>query len=148
MNLTPGSRGTPPQAFTCHWRKVTLARSGLPPWVTGSKPTLVGYPTSHVNTVKEKREIIWKGLGPQLKPWYLITWVPSILPAPENARKIFIAYFMPLQRSSLCLKLLHVFACITPSMSFTDHQKVATSTCSHISHKLNCMKAPLLSCHM
>ena len=55
MNLAPGSRGTPPQAFT--WRKVTPARWGTPPRLT-RQLSPVGYPTSHVNTVKEKREII------------------------------------------------------------------------------------------
>ena len=39
MNLTPGSWGSAPQVFT--WRKVTPAKRGPPPRLTG-QPALVG----------------------------------------------------------------------------------------------------------
>ena len=38
---------------------------GYPTWQTG-QPTLAGYPTYHVNVVKIKWEIIWKGRLPHL----------------------------------------------------------------------------------
>jgi len=63
MNLAPDSRGTPPQVFT--WKKVPPARGSPPPRLTGQSAS-VGYPTSHVNTVEEKGEVMWKDSGPHL----------------------------------------------------------------------------------
>ena len=63
MNLTPARWVIPPwdvYMTNCHpgWQ-------GYPTWQTG-QPTLVGYPTYHVNVVKIKWEIIWKGGLPHL----------------------------------------------------------------------------------
>jgi len=80
MNLTPGSQGTPPQAFT--GRKVTPARVRSP--TPADRAThLGGYFTSHVNTVKEKREMERLGTSPSRGT--APTWGPT-LPSKQALR--------------------------------------------------------------
>ena len=63
MNATPARRVTPPwdvYMANCHpgWQ-------GYPTWQT-RQPALAGHPTYHVNVIKIKWEIIWKGGLPHL----------------------------------------------------------------------------------
>ena len=109
MNATPARRVTPPwdvYMANCHpgWQ-------GYPTWQKG-QPALAGYPTYHVNVIKIKWEIIWKGGLPHLSGlphlpgvlrlhvnWPLIasatTTSRNLTPAPRDckiARKRFLIF--------------------------------------------------------
>jgi len=98
MNLAPGSRGTPPQAFT--WKKVLPVRGSPPPRLTGQSAS-VGYPTSHVNTVKEKGEVIWKGSGPHLAVVPHLPGVPP-LPCKQTLKICVVGLLAPLLKCTIC----------------------------------------------